>query len=66
MDKVIFKGRICSFCGRKTKQQFTTLFHCKCGKSFLKEGRQWISFNRESGMVFALDKNKKAYIRNGL
>lgn len=39
--------RVCPNCGRKMKQQFIGLFHCKCGTSwkrdigFLSEPRIW-------------------------
>lgn len=59
---VIFKNRICVICQRKTKQQFTSLFHCKCGMSYIKEGGKWKRFERTSDMVFKLNKENKAII----
>ena len=45
--------RVCPNCGRKMKQQFIGLFHCKCGVS-------WKSdigfFERTRDMVFALER----------
>lgn len=47
--------RVCPNCGRKMKQQFIGLFHCKCGVS-------WKSdigfFERTRDMVFALERRK--------
>ncbi len=45
--------RICPNCGRKIKQQFIGLKHCKCGMSWKKD----ISyFERTEDMVFALER----------
>lgn len=49
-------NKICPNCGRKLKQQFIGLQHCKCGISW-KNGFGF--FERDSGMVFALEKNAK-------
>lgn len=47
--------RVCPNCGRKMKQQFIGLFHCKCGVS-------WKSdigfFERIRDMVFALERRQ--------
>ena len=47
--------RVCPNCGRKMKQQFIGLFHCKCGVS-------WKSdigfFERTPDMVFALERRQ--------
>ena len=47
--------RICPNCGRKMKQQFVGLFHCKCGTSW----RHDIGFfERTPDMVFSLERKK--------
>ena len=46
---------ICPNCGRKMIQQFTGLFHCKCGTSWK---RDIGFFERTLDMVFALDYKK--------
>ena len=47
--------RICPECGRKMKQQFIGLKHCKCGMSWLKsEGY----FQRTPAMIFCLKRVK--------
>ena len=46
---------ICPNCGRKMKQQFTGLFHCKCGTSWK---RDIGFFERTPDMVFALEHKK--------
>ncbi len=47
------KKTICPNCGRKMKQQFIGLKHCKCGMSWSKrEG----FFMRSPDMVFALQR----------
>lgn len=43
--------QICPSCGRKMKQQFIGLRHCKCGMSW-KKGTGY--FQRTSDMVFTL------------
>lgn len=47
--------RVCPNCGRKMKQQFIGLFHCKCGVS-------WKSdigfFERTRDMVLALERRQ--------
>lgn len=46
--------RKCPNCGRRMKQQFNGLFHCKCGISYSKvEGY----FERTPDMVFCLKHN---------
>ena len=45
-------NKVCPECGRKMKQQFIGLQHCKCGVSWKKD----IGFFERSGdMVFALE-----------
>lgn len=44
-------NRICPNCGRKMKQQFIGLQHCKCGMSWKKDIG---FFQRTPYMVFAL------------
>lgn len=48
-------NKICPECGRKMKQQFIGLQHCKCGMSWHK-GTGY--FERTSDMVFALERRK--------
>lgn len=45
--------RICPNYGRKMKQQFIGLFHCKCGTSWK---RDIGFFERSPDMVFALER----------
>mgnify|MGYP005767826083 CR=1 FL=1 len=45
----------CPNCGRKTKQQFIGLQHCKCGLSWKKDIG---FFERTSDMIFALERKK--------
>ena len=47
--------RICPNCGRKMKQQFIGLFHCKCGTSWR---RDIGFFERTPDMVFALERKE--------
>ncbi len=49
-------NRICPNCGRKMKQQFIGLQHCKCGMSWSKDSG---FFERTPDMVFALERQKK-------
>ena len=49
-------NKVCPNCRRKMKQQFIGLQHCKCGISW-KKGSGF--FERDSGMIFALEKNAK-------
>ena len=49
-------NKICPNCGRKMKQQFIGLQHCKCGMSWK---RDIGFFERTSDMVFALQRQKK-------
>lgn len=56
--KVKGKGRskkVCPNCGRKMKQQFIGLQHCKCGMSWKKDIGY---FERTGDMVFALERRK--------
>lgn len=47
--------RICPNCGRKMKQQFIGLKHCKCGMSWKRDIGY---FERTEDMVFALERRK--------
>ena len=56
--KVKRKGmskKVCPNCGRKMKQQFIGLQHCKCGMSWKKDIGY---FERTGDMVFALERRK--------
>lgn len=46
-------NKICPNCGRKMKQQFIGLQHCKCGMSCKKDEG---FFERTPDMVFALER----------
>ena len=48
-------NKVCPECGRKMKQQFIGLQHCKCGISW-KEDIGF--FERTRDMVFALERKK--------
>lgn len=48
-------GKVCPVCGRKMKQQFIGLKHCKCGMSW-QRGAGF--FERSNDMVFALERQK--------
>ena len=48
-------NKICPNCGRKMKQQFIGLQHCKCGMSWKKDEG---FFERTPNMVFALERQK--------
>ena len=48
-------SKICPNCGRKMKQQFIRLQHCKCGISWKRDIGY---FERTSDMVFALQRVK--------
>ena len=48
-------NKVCPNCGRKMKQQFIGLQHCKCGMSW-KKGSGF--FERSGDMVFALQRRK--------
>ena len=50
-------NKICPECGRKMKQQFIGLQHCKCGMSWKKDIG---FFERTSDMAFTLKKCKTA------
>ena len=46
-------NKLCLYCGRKMKQQFIGLQHCKCGMSW----KQDIGFfERTNNMVFCLER----------
>ena len=49
------KAKVCPNCGRKMKQQFIGLQHCKCGMSWKKDIGY---FERTGDMVFALERRK--------
>lgn len=46
-------NKVCPNCGRKMKQQFVGLQHCKCGMSW---NRDIGFFERSPDMVFALQR----------
>ena len=46
-------NKVCPVCGRKMKQQFIGLQHCKCGMSWKKDIG---FFERTSDMIFALER----------
>ena len=46
-------NKICINCGRKMKQQFIGLQHCKCGINWKKDIGY---FERTPDMIFALDR----------
>ncbi|WP_277406664.1 hypothetical protein [Lacrimispora xylanisolvens] len=46
-------NKICPDCGKKMKQQFIGLQHCKCGISWKKDIGY---FERTSDMIFALER----------
>lgn len=48
-------NKICPNCGRKMKQQFIGLQHCKCGMSWKKDMGY---FERTSEMVFCLQRKQ--------
>lgn len=48
-------NKICPNCGRKMKQQFIGLQHCKCGMSWKKDKG---FFERTLNMFFALERQK--------
>ena len=48
-------NKICPNCGRKMKQQFIGLQHCKCGMTWKKD---FGFFERTGDMVFALERRK--------
>ena len=48
-------NKICPNCGKKMKQQFHGLQHCKCGVSWQ---RDIGFFERTSDMIFALERRK--------
>ena len=47
-------NKVCPNCGRKMKQQFIGLQHCKCGMSWKKDTG---FFERTPDMVFGLQHN---------
>ena len=46
-------NKVCPNCGRKMKQQFIGLHHCKCGMSWKKDEG---FFERTPDMIFALER----------
>ena len=46
-------NKVCPNCGRKMKQQFIGLQHCKCGMSLKKDEG---FFERTPDMIFALER----------
>lgn len=46
-------NKVCPNCGRKMKQQFIGLQHCKCGMSWKKDEG---FFKRPPDMIFALER----------
>ena len=48
-------NKTCPRCGRKMKQQFIDLQHCKCGMSWKKDAG---FFERTGDMVFCLQRRK--------
>lgn len=46
-------NKVCPNCGKKMKQQFIDLQHCKCGMSWKKDIGY---FTRTPDMVFALER----------
>lgn len=48
-------NKICPECGRRMKQQFIGLQHCRCGMSWKKDIG---FFERTSDMIFALERRK--------
>lgn len=46
-------NKTCPNCGRKMKQQFIGLQHCKCGMSWKRDAG---FFERTPGMVFTLER----------
>ena len=54
-DVMSKNSKICSECGRKMKQQFIGLQHCKCGISWMKNTGY---FERTPTMVFGLQRMK--------
>lgn len=48
-------NKICLNCGRKMKQQFIGLQHCRCGMSW-KKGSGF--FERTPDMIFALERRQ--------
>ncbi len=47
-------NKICPSCGRKMKQQFIGLQHCRCGMSWKKDIGY---FERTPNMIFALERH---------
>ena len=48
-------NKVCPVCGRKMKQQFIGLQHCRCGMSW-KKGSGF--FERTPDMIFALERRQ--------
>ncbi len=55
--------KVCANCGRKMKQQFIGLLHCKCGTSW---SRQSGYFQRTPDMVFALERKTVKKSKNSV
>jgi len=55
--------RVCVNCGRKMKQQFIGLKHCKCGMSWKKDIGY---FERTPDMVFALERRVVKKSKNSM
>ena len=54
-DPLGASNKVCPSCGRKMKQQFIGLQHCKCGMSWKKD----IGFFERTGdMIFCLKRQK--------
>lgn len=51
-------NKICPNCGRKMKQQFIGLQHCKCGVNWKRDTG---FFQRTSDMVFALEQSRDSH-----
>lgn len=54
-DDIAKNSKMCPECGRKMKQQFIGLQHCKCGISWMKNTGY---FERTPTMVFGLQRMK--------
>ena len=56
-------NKACPNCGKKMKQQFIGLQHCKCGMSWKKDMG---FFERTSDMVFALERKVVKKTKNSI
>lgn len=66
LKRVVSMGKtnkVCPECGRKMKQQFIGLQHCKCGVSWKKDIG---FFERTSDMVFALERKVTRKSKNSI